>query len=70
MAGKPRTVGEYLKELRKNRQGKPPQIREALGIYVEMWERLIERGVISEADPLEEALSKIDSAGGLHQASS
>ncbi len=61
-------VNEYLKQLRETKKGKPPQIRDALGIYIELWEKAVEREVVSDEDDVEEALSKIDKAGGLYQA--
>ena len=62
-------VSEYLKQLRETKKGKPPQIREALDIYIELWERVVERKVVSDDDEVEDALSKMDKAGGLYQAS-
>lgn len=59
---------EYLDQLRETRKGKPPQIREALDIYVELWDRVIKKGVVSEEDEVSEALSKLDKAGGLYEA--
>jgi hypothetical protein len=65
-----KTVGDYLKELRENRKGKPEQIREALGIYVELWENVIEKRIVAAHDDLDEALSKVEARGGLFQAAS
>lgn len=61
-------VKEYLDELRETRKGKPPQIREALDIYIELWDEVIKRGVVSEEDEVSEALSKLDKGGGLYEA--
>jgi hypothetical protein len=69
MPGKPNmVVREYLDELKETRKGKPPQIRDALDIYVEMWDRVIKNGTVSEEDEVALALSKIDKAGGLYEA--
>ena len=69
MPGKPKmVVREYLEQLKETRKGKPPQIREALDIYVEMWDRVIENGTVSKDDEVALALSKIDKAGGLYEA--
>ena len=69
MPGKPNmVVREYLDQLKETRKGKPPQIRDALDIYVEMWDKVIEDGLISEDDEVALALSKIDKAGGLYEA--
>ena len=61
-------VREYLEQLRETRKGKPPQIRDALDIYLEMWGSVIKNGTVSEEDEVAVALSKIDSAGGLYEA--
>ena len=69
MPGKPMmVVKEYLDELKDNRKGKPPQIREALDIYVELWGKAIKNGTVSEEDEVGAALSKLDEAGGLYAA--
>lgn len=61
-------VREYLDQLKETRKGKPPQIRDALDIYVEMWDKVIKNGTVSEDDEVALALSKIDKAGGLYEA--
>jgi hypothetical protein len=61
-------VREYLKQLKETKKGKPPQIREALDIYIDLWEKVVEREIVSHDDEIEAALSKIDKAGGLYQA--
>ena len=69
MPGKPNmVVREYLDQLKETRKGKPPQIRDALDIYVEMWDRVVKNGTVSEDDEVALALSKIDKAGGLYEA--
>jgi hypothetical protein len=69
MPGKPNmVVREYLDQLKETRKGKPPQIRDALDIYVEMWDKVIKNGTVSEDDEVALALSKIDKAGGLYEA--
>lgn len=69
MPGKPNmVVRDYLDQLKETRKGKPAQIREALDIYVEMWDRVIKNGTVSEDDEVALALSKIDKAGGLYEA--
>ena len=69
MPGKPNmVVREYLDQLKETRKGKPAQIREALDIYVEMWEKVIKKGTVAEEDEVALALSKIDKAGGLYEA--
>ncbi len=58
-------VREYLEQLKETKRGKPPQIRDALDIYVEMWEKVIKKGAVSEEDEVGAALSKLDEVGGL-----
>ena len=61
-------VTEYLEQLKETRKGKSPQIREALDIYMEMWDKVIKNGTVSGEDEVALALSKIDKAGGLYEA--
>jgi hypothetical protein len=69
MPGKPTMiVREYVARLKETKKGKPSQIKDALDIYIEMWDRIIKKGTISEVDPIDVALSKIDKAGGLVEA--
>jgi len=69
MPGKPKlVVRDYLEQLRKTKKGKPPQIREALDIYMELWDKAILNGTVSEDDEVSLALAKIDEAGGLYEA--
>jgi len=69
MPGKPNmVVRQYLDQLKDTKKGKPPQIRDALDIYLEMWDKVIKNGTVSEEDEVAEALSKLDKAGGLYEA--
>jgi hypothetical protein len=61
-------VKEYLEQLKETRKGKPAQIKDALDIYLELWEKVIENGTVSAGDEVGLALSKIDAAGGLYEA--
>ena len=47
MPQKSRLVSGYLKELRKTRKEKPDQVREALEMYVQLWESVIRKGIIT-----------------------
>jgi hypothetical protein len=68
MPGKPNmVVKEYLEQLKETKKGKPPQIKDALEIYIELWEEAIKNGVVLEGDEIGVALSKIDKAGGLYE---
>ena len=58
-----KTLKDYLRELRETRRNKPPQIREALKIYIELWEQAKEGGIVRDDDPIEDALSKVEKKG-------
>ncbi len=69
MPGKPNmVVKDYLEQLKETKKGKPPQIRDALDIYMELWGKVIENGTVSKEDEVALALAKIDKAGGLYEA--
>ncbi len=61
-------VKEYLRKLEESKEGKPEQIKEAIEIYVGLWKSATEKGIISMNDELEDALEKIEDAGGLYRA--
>jgi hypothetical protein len=61
-------VKGYLDQLKETKKGKPSQIKEALDIYIDLWEKAIKNGTILEGDEIDVALSKIDKAGGLYAA--
>ena len=65
MPQKSRLVSGYLKELRKTRKEKPDQVREALEIYVQLWESVIRKGIISPDDDIGEALGAVFSGKNL-----
>jgi len=65
---KVRNVKEYLAELEKTKGGRPDQVKEGLEIYIDLWKRAIEGGVVGEADSVDDALKKIDQKGGLYKA--
>ncbi len=68
MSGRSRNVRDYLAELEKTRGGRPEQVKEGLTIYIDLWRRTLEKGVVAEDDSVDEALVKIDRKGGLYQA--
>lgn len=68
MSGSAHRVRGYLAELKLRKESKPGQIRDALDIYLDLWDKAIERGIVSEDDGIDEALRKIDAAGGLYAA--
>ncbi len=63
-----KTVEEYLKELRQNRKEKPPEVKEALEVYIELWENAIKNGTVMPYEGIEDALAKVDAKGGLYKA--
>ena len=68
MPGARKTVKEYLAELEGSKKEKPAQVREAIDIYVDLWRKAIEKGVVTPADEIGEALLKVDADGGLYRA--
>ncbi len=62
-------MDEYLHELSEAKKEKPVQIREAIDIYIDLWRKTIDRGIVDATDDIDKALSKIDAKGGLYQAS-
>ena len=63
-----RSVREYIDELERKKGEKPQQVKEAIELYVGLWEKAIDRGVVAEQDEIDGALSKIEAAGGLYAA--
>jgi len=61
-------VREYIEQLKETRKGKPPQIRDALDLYIELWDTVIKNGTVSSEDEVSLALVKLDKAGGLYEA--
>jgi hypothetical protein len=65
---KMRNVRSYLKELEKTEGERTEQVKEGLEMYIDLWKKAIERGVIVETDEVDSALAKIEKAGGLYKA--
>jgi len=61
-------VKEYLSELERSKGDRTEQVKEGLEMYIDLWKKAIERGVVGEGDKVDEALVKIDRAGGLYKA--
>jgi len=61
-------VRSYIDELQRSKDGRPEQVKEGLEIYIDLWEKAIERGVVEETDGVESALAKIEKEGGLYAA--
>lgn len=68
MTAKVRDVRAYIDELEKTKGDRPEQVKEGLEIYIDLWEKAIERGVVSESDQVDAALEKIEKEGGLYAA--
>jgi hypothetical protein len=64
-----KTVEDYLRELRQNKKEKPPQVKEALDTYIELWESAIKNKTISPGESVDDALKKLEAKGGLYKAS-
>ena len=65
---KVRDVRSYLDELEKTKGDRNEQVKEGLEMYIDLWRKVIERGVIVESDEVDTALVKIEQAGGLYKA--
>jgi hypothetical protein len=63
-----RNVRSYLEELEKTKEDRTEQVKEGLEMYIDLWEKAIERGVVVESDEVDNALVKIEKAGGLYKA--
>ena len=59
---------DYLVELERSKDARTEQVKEGLEMYIDLWKRAIERGVVLEGDGVDEALAKIEGAGGLYRA--
>ena len=64
-----KNVGEYLAELEKTKNDREEQVKEGLEIYIDLWKKTIEKGIVRESDLVEDALEKIEVKGGLYKAS-
>jgi hypothetical protein len=69
LKAKARNVGDYLNDLEGSMGGRTEQVKDGLQIYIGLWKRAIEKGVVSERDDVETALVKLESKGGLYKAS-
>ncbi len=61
-------LAEYIEDLEVGKEERPEQVKQGLEIYIEMWKRAIENGVVEGTDDMEVALRKVDARGGLQQA--
>ena len=64
----PKTLEEYLREVEDRTREKPEQVRDGMEIYVGLWRRAIDLGVVQASDQVAEALRKVDQLGGLYSA--
>ncbi|MDG6902771.1 MAG: hypothetical protein JRM80_12550 [Nitrososphaerota archaeon] len=63
-----RNVRDYLEELERTKGERDPQVREGLEAYVDLWKKAMEKGVVSAEDAVDDALGKLEKAGGLYKA--
>jgi hypothetical protein len=63
-----KTLAEYLAELDSKKRDKPPQVKEGIEIYIDLWKKVVEKGVVTDSDEVDVALRKVDEAGGLYRA--
>ena len=68
MTARMKDVRTYIEELERTKEDRPEQVKEGLEIYIGLWEKAIERGVVEETDGVDAALAKIDEEGGLYAA--
>jgi hypothetical protein len=68
MNPKVKSVDSYLRELKDSKKEKPQQIKDAIEIYIDLWEKVIKKGIVGGDDDVESALIKIDASGGLYKA--
>jgi hypothetical protein len=67
MKARARNVRDYIEELEKSKKDREEQVREGLEIYIGLWKKAIERGVVAPSDDVESALEKIEEKGGLYK---
>ena len=68
MTARMKDVRTYIDELERTKEGRPEQVKEGLEVYIDLWEKAIERGVVEETDGVDTALAKIEKKGGLYTA--
>jgi hypothetical protein len=68
VTAKVKDVRAYIDELERTKDDRPEQVREGLEMYIDLWEKAIERGVVEETDGVDAALEKIEKEGGLYTA--
>ena len=68
MTPMPQNVFEYLEELEKNKDDKPDPVRDGIEIYLGLWRRALEKGVVLPLKEISGALAKVEERGGLYRA--
>jgi len=63
-----KTLEEYLRELESKSEGKPDQVKEGIALYLELWRKVMNRGVVRPSDEIDAAVGKVEEAGGLYEA--
>ncbi len=65
-----KTVEEYLRELKQNKKEKPPEVKKALEVYIELWETAIKNKAVAPDENVDDAVAKLDAKGGLYKVAS
>jgi hypothetical protein len=65
---KVRTLEDYLAALEDKKSEKPEQVKEGIEVYVSLWRKAIENGVVKPSEELGTALGKVEARGGLYRA--
>ena len=68
MTAKVKDVRAYIDELERTKGDRTEQVKEGLEIYIDLWKRAMERGVVDGTDGVDIALSKLEREGGLYAA--
>ena len=65
---RPKLVNDYLEELEKTMATRDPLVKEGLELYLGLWNKAVEKGIVSRTDEVDRALSKLEEKGGLVKA--
>jgi hypothetical protein len=63
-----KTLEEYLDALESRNEGKPDQVKEGMALYLDLWRKVIDRGLVDPRDEVDVAVEKVEKAGGLYEA--
>ncbi|MDG6985852.1 MAG: hypothetical protein JRM73_03800 [Nitrososphaerota archaeon] len=57
-----------MEDLQKNLTNRDPQVKEGLELYLGLWNKAVEKGIVSRTDDVDHALAKLEEKGGLVKA--